>query len=60
MKKNKMKPELKLKIKYKILQKVDKKLDKAIENCLKKLGWKWEGSGYDFYTKERDLDFYKD
>ena len=51
--------EPKLKVKYKIPSKVDKKLDKTIERVFKKLGWKWEGSGYDFYTQERDLDFYK-
>jgi|24BtaG_2_1085350.scaffolds.fasta_scaffold33389_1 hypothetical protein len=33
--------------------------DKIIEECLEVIGWKFEGSGYDFEKDVRDLSFYK-
>ena len=35
----------------------DPKIDKAIENAMKKIGYKWYASGYDFQTEIRDLCF---
>lgn len=58
--------ELQLKIKYSFRPtlkaygfKMTDKLDKELERVAKKLGFKFEGSGFDFHTKVRDLAFYK-
>ena len=62
----KKKKELKLKIRYNFIPelkpdewKLADKLDKEIEKVAKKFGFKFEGSGFDFHTKIRDLTFYK-
>jgi hypothetical protein len=39
--------------------KPDDEFEEAIEKFVKKFGWKWEGSGYDFVDDKRDLSFYK-
>jgi len=35
------------------------KIDEVIEKGLKKLGFKWISSGYDFSNKVRDIQFEK-
>jgi len=52
-----MPEELKLKIKYQ--DDLDEQLDKEIKKLLKKHDWKFEGSGFDYQNKTRDLAFYK-
>ena len=61
-----MKKEQKLKIKYSFRPtlkpedfKLTDKLDKKLEKIVKDFGFEFEGSGYNFKTKERDLGFYK-
>jgi len=61
-----MKKEFQLKIEYSFKpecpdgwEKLSEKLDKEIEKIVKKFGFKFEGSGWDFGTNIRDLSFYK-
>jgi len=53
--------ERKLKITYKIQDngEIDEKLEKELAKILKRFGWLWEGQGYDFQTRIRDLGFYR-
>jgi len=46
-------------IKYKSEQDLDKELDHKIEECLKKQGYKWVGSGFSFHENIRDIQFIK-
>lgn len=47
-------------IKYKVKQSLNKLVDKKIENCLKPLGYKWIGSGFDIQENIRDIQFHKE
>jgi len=49
--------EKKLKITYQ--GEVSEEFDEEVKKFLKKQGWKFEGSGWNFEKQERDLAFYK-
>ena len=58
--------EQKLKIVYSFTPRLRSKgfkisdiLDKEIEKLVKKLGYKFEGSGFNFKSWKRDLSFYR-